>query len=83
MNEEIRIKLTQMVKEIAEYEEIPNIIGEKVNLSDEYMFDSLMIIELISNIEIEYGFEFDFELLDIDKIYFFDELVSIVENRIK
>lgn len=79
----LRKRLTEMVKEVCENPEINDVLKENVDLSKEYMFDSILIIELIGNIEDEFQIEFSFDDLDLENIYQFDALVRIVESQIE
>lgn len=79
---QVRKTITKLVFDILEEVERKDIL-ENVDLKEEYMFDSLMIIELIANIEEEYGFEFDFDELDLSKIFNIEHLIETVEKIVK
>lgn len=78
---EIREKITEIIREMIESGQALECLGDNIDLSKEYMFDSIMIIELISRIEDMFDIEFEFDDLDIEKVYLFGELVRIVERQ--
>lgn len=78
----IREEISKMVFEMIGEREKTDLL-ENVDLQDEYMFDSLMIIELITNIEEKFAMEFDFDELDLDKIFNINHLVEVVEKCLR
>lgn len=78
----LRREVTKIIQGIAVTEKIPEILDDNVDLSKDYMFDSLMIVEMIVKIEEVLSIEFDFEDLDAEKIYKFGELIHIIENQL-
>lgn len=78
---EIKKELWKFVKDVNEEIILENLPEGNIDLAVEFGFDSLMIIELITLIEEQYGFEFDFETIDIEGLYNFEELVAIIEQN--
>lgn len=54
-----------------------------MNLANDLGYDSLMIIELIVTLEEKYGFEINFDDLDLEKIYDLAVLIEIVKNNME
>lgn len=77
----LRREVTKIIQGIAVTEKLPEILDDNVDLSKDYMFDSLMIVEMIVKIEEVLSIEFDFEDLDAEKIYKFGELIHIIEKQ--
>lgn len=64
----------------------PNCIsGEAISSSTDLIkdlgFDSIIIVQLIINVETEFGFEFDDEMLGFEGIVNFGKLVEYVEKK--
>ena len=78
---EIKKELWKFVKDVNEEITLENLPEGNIDLAVEFGFDSLMIIEFIMLIEEQYGFEFDFETIDIEGLYNFEELVAIIEQN--
>lgn len=78
---EIKKELWKFVKDVNEEITLENLPEGNIDLAVEFGFDSLMLIELITLIEEQYGFEFDFETIDIEGLYNFEELVAIIEQN--
>lgn len=72
-----------IIKEICEEKDKDFNYRSGIKLDENYGFDSLLIIELITEIEDKYGFEFDFDNYDIEDIYDLDVLIKYVEDYTK
>lgn len=57
-------------------------LNENTNLIDEFSFDSIMLIQMIANIEKEFDIEFDSDELEIEKIGVFGSLVQLAEETV-
>lgn len=55
-------------------------ITEETNLTYDLGFDSILLIELFSEIEERYDAEFDFEGVDFEKIVVFENFVNYVAS---
>lgn len=80
---EIRKIITEIIREMVKLDQTIECLMDDVDLSKEYLFDSIMIIELVSRIEDMFDIEFEYDDLDIQKVYTFGELVRIVERQRK
>lgn len=52
--------------------------GGNCNIIEQLGFDSFLIVELIVELEQAFGFEFDMNALDINKLKYYDELKKCV-----
>ena len=57
------------------------IYREGIQLNEDYLFDSLRVVEFISRIEDEFGFEFNLDEFDIDSIYDLDSVIATIKNE--
>jgi acyl carrier protein len=55
---------------------------EHCDIMDKFGFDSLRIIELVLEIEEIFGFEFDMDELDINKVRYYDLLKAKINEGI-
>ena len=69
-------KVKKIVKKVAKTSIDINSINDDSSLSDELMFDSVMIIELLLEIENEFSIRFDDEKIDFEA---FDSVSGIVK----
>ena len=61
--------------------EMDNILAEKeCNLKDSMGFDSLLMVELIVEIEEQFGFEFTAEEMSIKRLQLYGTISSIVKK---
>lgn len=51
------------------------------DLKEDLGFDSLLMVELIVEIEEAFGFEFEVDSMDMKKMLNFGHLLSLVENK--
>lgn len=79
MNLEERV--LKLVQETIKNENVSAEYIPGIKLDKDFSFDSLMIIALITTIEDEFDFEFDFDEFDIENIYDLDEIINNVRNN--
>jgi acyl carrier protein len=84
---ENEIKLKKVIKSICRLEIDEKYLDEMLmdghcDLFEKFGFESLLIVELISEIEEVFNFEFDMNSLDISKLKFYDGLRAIIEGYI-
>ena len=69
---------------------LPNIIianlrlflqDENCNLKEGFGFDSLLMVELVIEIEEQFGFEFDAEEMDMKKLQSYQNLLDLVRKH--
>ena len=87
MTKENEVKLKGVIKSVCrldvESDFIDNILLDThCNLIDTLGFDSLLIVELILEIENTFDFEFDMNSLDINELKFYDKLKFAIDNYI-
>ena len=58
-------------------------INDKTNLIEEYSFDSIMLIQMLTDIENEFAIEFEASKLDLDVVSVFGSLTRLVEDTIE
>lgn len=87
MTRENERKLRNIIKNICRLEVEETYIENKLeeahcNLMEELGFDSLLIVELIVEIEEVLGFDFDMNSLDINTLKFYDGLIETIKKYI-
>ena len=87
MNDSQIVKLKEIIRNVCKIENENGFVDEKLenencDLKDDLGFDSLLFVELIVDIEDEFGFEFDLDLVDISKLRLFGELKAIVSQHL-
>lgn len=76
-------KLKNLMEEVTENNGITEGMTLESNLITDVALDSLQFINLILALEDEYGFEIDFEELDIDEITTVSRLIEYIEGNKK
>lgn len=74
-------KLCSIVIEISEHKNYD--ITEKTDLITDLGYDSLKVIQLLSEIEEAFQIEFDINEIDIEKLRSMEMLNKLVDKRIK
>lgn len=82
---ELDNKVRKSIKEVCRMEKESGYVdalldSDECDLIDELGFDSLLFVELIVEIEDEFGIEFNMNNLDINKLRHFNELKEIVNG---
>lgn len=80
-------KLKKAILKICRLDVEENFLEEKLknehcDIISELGFDSLLIVELIAELEEVFSIEFDMNRLDINTLKFYDELKASVDNYI-
>lgn len=79
--EEVTLKVKEIISNVLEQGEIVENITDDTNLLVDYGFDSIVLVELISEIEDNFGIMFSDEDMDIEKLYSFGGLIEcIIKN---
>lgn len=79
MQQNVTEKLIEIIKEILEFE---GEIKENANLVEELEIDSVVILQLIANIEMKFDITFDDEDLMVDKFETVASLAQYIEELI-
>lgn len=79
MQQNVTEKLIEIIKEILEFE---GEITENANLVEELEIDSVVILQLIANIEMKFDITFDDEDLMVDKFETVASLAQYIEELI-
>lgn len=74
-------KIMQLVAEVIGESDKELVYKEGVKLNEDYFLDSLGVVELISRIEDEFGFEFDLDEFNVDLIYDLDTIIETVKQN--
>lgn len=87
MTQENKNELKKIIKSICRLEVEGDFIDkilkdEHCNLVEKLGFDSLLIVQLIVEIEELFNIEFDMDSLDVDKFKYIDKLVQEIDNKI-
>ena len=79
---EIKEKLLEIIEE-----EVPNVLAENLDTSaslvDEYDVDSVSLIKVIVDAEDAFGVKFDDRELALNKYENFDDMIDVIENKLK
>ena len=79
---EIEEKLLEIIKE-----EMPEIEADEVDTSasfvDEYDMDSVLLIKVIVDAENTFGVTFDDRELALNKYENFDDVINVIEDKLK
>lgn len=79
---EIKEKLLEIIEE-----EVPNVLAENLDTSaslvDEYDVDSVSLIKVIVDAESTFGVKFDDRELALNKYENFDDMIDVIENKLK
>lgn len=75
-------RILELVSEVLGRSEENITYREGIQLNEEFLFDSLMVVEFISKIEDEFNFEFDLDVFDVDLIYDLDAIIKVVKQNI-
>lgn len=79
---EIKEKLLEIVEE-----EMPEVEADKVDTAasfvDEYDVDSVSLIKVIVDAENAFGIKFDDRELALNKYESFDDVIDVIENKLK
>ena len=79
---EIKEKLLEIIEE-----EVPNVLAENLDTSaslvDEYDVDSVSLIKVIVDAESAFGVKFDDRELALNKYENFDDVIDVIENKLK
>lgn len=79
---EIKEKLLEIIEE-----EVPNALADSVDTSasfvDEYDVDSVSLIKVIVDAEDAFGVKFDDRELALNKYENFDDVIDVIENKLK
>jgi len=79
--EEVTLKVKEIISNVLEQGETVENITDDTNLLVDYGFDSIVLVELISEIEDNFGIMFSDEDMDIEKLYSFGGLIEcIIKN---
>lgn len=79
--EEVVVKVKEIIAGVLEQDENVNEINNDTNLLTDYGFDSIMLVELVSEIEDSFDIMFSDEDMDIEKLYSFSGLIDcIIKN---
>jgi acyl carrier protein len=79
--EEVTSKVKEIISGVLEQGENVENINDDTNLLTDYGFDSIMLVELISEIEDSFDIMFSDEDMDIEKLYSFGGLIKcIIKN---
>lgn len=83
-NEEklIRVITATCRLELEEAEIVGILKNDNCNIIEQLGFDSLLIVELIVEVEAAFGFEFDMNNLDINKLKYYSELKQIIDGYV-
>lgn len=87
MTKENEVKLKKVIKSICRLGIEDSFLDEMLtdehcNLLEKLGFESLLIVELVSEIEEVFNFEFDMNSLDISKLKFYDGLRATIDGYI-
>lgn len=88
MSQENEKRLIEIIKKVCRLEVEPGLIDEllksdECDIMESMGFDSLLIVELIVEIEDEFGFEFDMNRLNINKLKIFGLLKETIGSYIE
>lgn len=79
--EEVVLKVKEIIAGVLEQDENVEKINDDTNLLTDYGFDSIMLVELVSEIEDSFDIMFSDEDMDIEKLYSFSGLIDcIIKN---
>lgn len=79
--EEVVLKVKEIIAGVLEQDENVEKINDDTNLLTDYGFDSIMLVELVSEIEDSFDIMFSDEDMDIEKLYSFRGLINcIIKN---
>lgn len=79
--EEVVLKVKEIIAGVLEQDENVEKINDDTNLLTDYGFDSIMLVELVSEIEDSFDIMFSDEDMDIEKLYSFNGLIDcIIKN---
>ena len=79
--EEVVLKVKEIIAGVLEQDENVEKINDDANLLTDYGFDSIMLVELVSEIEDSFDIMFSDEDMDIEKLYSFSGLIDcIIKN---
>lgn len=79
--EEVVLKVKEIIAGVLEQDENVEKINDDTNLLTDYGFDSIMLVELVSEIEDSFDIMFSDEDMDIEKLYSFRGLIDcIIKN---
>lgn len=79
--EEVTSKVKEIISSVLEQGENAENINDDTNLLVDYGFDSIVLVELISEIEDSFDIMFSDEDMDIEKLYSFRGLIEcIIKN---
>lgn len=79
---EIMEKLQEIVRTIVDSEDIVDGLNDETNLLTDLGFDSIMLVQLVAEIEDVYGITFSNEDMDVEKLYKCSELVDIIKKYV-
>ena len=80
--EEIKKELLKLINEVSVEKQIDN-LDVNVNLSTELHFDSVNYVMLLSKMEEAFDIFFDAEDMDYENMSETDELIRLVEEKMK
>lgn len=85
---EIERKLIELIEENVRIEifqeDIKDILKKKeCDLMDDFGIDSLLMVKLIVDVETTFGFEFELDFLDIEKLRNYRSLFHYIEKHVK
>ena len=79
---EIQVKLLEIIEE-----ELPEVEADKVDMdasfTDEYGMDSVSLIKVIVDAEREFDVKFDDRELALNKYHSFEDVVDLIEEKLK
>lgn len=77
----IEERMKKLIREAGDNVDVER-LDEKINLIDDYGFDSVNLVQLVVSIEDEFGIEFEDDDLEMDKISKYTELIKIIEKKL-
>ena len=72
-------KLIELIRQICK-EDLP--LNQNTTLSEDLAFDSMSYIQLVVNIETEFGFEFEDDELDLNKLNHISNINDIINSHL-